>query len=263
MKKRRARRRIEKSSAPKRLVQKKPVLDTSAKEFALSAGLIDMVGQRFGRLVVTEYAGKRRKDQTGALWKCKCDCGGEKLVPRRSLINGTTKSCGCLAAEIPASFIGERFGSLVVVEYAGKNHRPRGGSLWNCKCDCGGSKQASGECLRRGQATNCGCKYDRNAVHSPRVRVENVKLLDAAPKFRACEAGVYFLFVGVEIIYIGQSRNIFERVGRHARHRRIPFDGWDFVAMDDPSVRYAVEQELIRQHSPRYNRAKPDFAQAA
>lgn len=50
--------------------------------------LKDRTGMRFGRLVVTEYAGN-------AFWKCKCDCGNEIVVKGAQLDNGHTKSCGC------------------------------------------------------------------------------------------------------------------------------------------------------------------------
>lgn len=31
---------------------------------------------------------------------CKCDCGKEKVVSSKALLNGSTKSCGCLAREV-------------------------------------------------------------------------------------------------------------------------------------------------------------------
>lgn len=59
--------------------------------------LIDITGKRFGRLVITEYIGQDNKRRS--LWKCQCDCGGEIIVPKCNLINGNTKSCGCLGQE--------------------------------------------------------------------------------------------------------------------------------------------------------------------
>lgn len=58
----------------------------------------DLTGRRFGRLMVKEIAGK---DKYGDLWRCICDCGNEKVVPRRHLNDGryATHSCGCLALE--------------------------------------------------------------------------------------------------------------------------------------------------------------------
>ncbi len=63
------------------------------------AKLIDLTGQKFGRLTVMSRA-ENTKDGK-AKWKCKCDCDG-KIVEVRStkLRSGETKSCGCLQKEI-------------------------------------------------------------------------------------------------------------------------------------------------------------------
>lgn len=58
-----------------------------------------MVGERFGRLVVLEYAGtsKNRK----AMWICECDCGNiTQPIVGANLKAGGTKSCGCLRDEM-------------------------------------------------------------------------------------------------------------------------------------------------------------------
>lgn len=62
---------------------------------------IDLTGQRFGRLTVVKKVGVKRVGQhsSKSIWLCRCDCGNEKEVLRNSLVNGGTKSCGCLAAE--------------------------------------------------------------------------------------------------------------------------------------------------------------------
>lgn len=58
---------------------------------------IDMVGKRFGRLVVIEECGRDKFGQV--TWKCLCDCGNETIVRGRSLRCGDIKSCGCLQLE--------------------------------------------------------------------------------------------------------------------------------------------------------------------
>ena len=57
-----------------------------------------MIGERFGRLTVIEYAGtnKHRK----SMWLCECDCGNiTHPIVGANLKQGTTKSCGCLLNE--------------------------------------------------------------------------------------------------------------------------------------------------------------------
>lgn len=68
----------------------------------MSNKLVDLTGQRFGRLVVL----KREKNhvypggQQHVMWLVRCDCGVEFIVRGVSLKNGFTKSCGCLREEV-------------------------------------------------------------------------------------------------------------------------------------------------------------------
>lgn len=59
--------------------------------------LLDLRGQRFGRLAVVA----RADDMGGkSAWWCRCDCGNDAVVRTNSLRQGCTLSCGCLNAEI-------------------------------------------------------------------------------------------------------------------------------------------------------------------
>lgn len=58
---------------------------------------IDRTGQRFGKLVVVEQAGRNASKKV--LWKCVCDCGAETVVDSCSLVTGNTVSCGCYLKE--------------------------------------------------------------------------------------------------------------------------------------------------------------------
>lgn len=131
---------------------------------------VDLTGQRFGRLVVVQFA-EIKNGQT--LWICLCDCGEGKVINGSHLKNGNTQSCGCLQKERIAEsnrnrFLGEenkrsgkfidltgqRFGRLVVIRlFEVKNHIFR----WFCKCDCGKEKVMIGGNLRRGISKSCGC----------------------------------------------------------------------------------------------------------
>lgn len=55
----------------------------------------NLIGQRFGQLIVIERSEKRKNGM--AFWTCCCDCGKTTQPIRTSdLKNGKTKSCGCL-----------------------------------------------------------------------------------------------------------------------------------------------------------------------
>lgn len=58
----------------------------------------DLLGKKFGRLLVVEYlgAGKHNKHY----WRCECDCGGSNaLATYRLTGSAPTLSCGCIRKE--------------------------------------------------------------------------------------------------------------------------------------------------------------------
>lgn len=57
----------------------------------------DLVGRRYVRLVVEELAGVGKGGVRS--WRCRCDCGGGKVVSTARLNFGNVKSCGCLQRE--------------------------------------------------------------------------------------------------------------------------------------------------------------------
>lgn len=60
-------------------------------------GLKDLVGERFGRLVILKRIGHRGKS---TLWLAQCDCGNTHKVTSNLLLQGACRSCGCLRKEL-------------------------------------------------------------------------------------------------------------------------------------------------------------------
>ena len=61
---------------------------------------LNLVGQRFGKLVVVKLDHVRQRETgTCIYWFCSCDCGGTRIASTGSLRHGSTKSCGCLIGE--------------------------------------------------------------------------------------------------------------------------------------------------------------------
>jgi hypothetical protein len=58
----------------------------------------DIRNKKFNRLTVLYDTG-RRTGNGNSIWKCKCECGNYKDIRRDVLLNGNTKSCGCLSVE--------------------------------------------------------------------------------------------------------------------------------------------------------------------
>lgn len=123
---------------------------------------IDLTGKQFGRLTAIEKVEKRG---TEWYWRCKCECGGERIVAGKNLRGGQCRSCGCLKKESDnapntknvINMLGKTFGHLTVIARDGSDHR--GEAKWLCQCDCGYSQPISvlGSNLRTGHTTSCGC----------------------------------------------------------------------------------------------------------
>ncbi len=57
--------------------------------------LIDLTGERFGKLVVLGRADSKTRR---TMWLCKCDCGRESTIDGGNLKAGRQSSCGCIKA---------------------------------------------------------------------------------------------------------------------------------------------------------------------
>ena len=60
--------------------------------------VVDLTNRQFGRLTVLEHIAKNGI-RGSARWKVRCDCGNIKTVLSTCLVQGNTKSCGCLNQE--------------------------------------------------------------------------------------------------------------------------------------------------------------------
>ena len=109
----------------------------------------NLSGLKFGRLTVLFL--DHIDDKGNQIWKCECSCDQHNIinVNRKYLIDGITRSCGCLAKEArkvpnsgqfktsidPTDIIGKRFGKLIILSI--DDTHPRCHYYYDCKCDCG------------------------------------------------------------------------------------------------------------------------------
>jgi len=117
---------------------------------------IEEAGNRYGKLVVVEYAGKDKYGR--ATWVCDCECGGEITAKGGSLRSGSVQSCGCIRAEWLGNTkdeLGNTYGKLTVAKFAGLNKWSQ--ALWYCTCACGKESIVPGQSLRSGRTKSCGC----------------------------------------------------------------------------------------------------------
>jgi hypothetical protein len=139
----------------------------------------DLLGKRFGRLVVTTKEPIRK--WRSYLWGCTCDCGTTKFVYASTLIQGTTRSCGCLRRVVAGrkrlDLRGHRFGKLFVVEVT--DIRRGSAVVWKCKCDCGRETLVGAGQLTLGLTKSCGC-YRRD-----KAREKAIHGMADTPEYRA------------------------------------------------------------------------------
>ena len=62
--------------------------------------LKDLVGMQFGSLLVQE---RDTLKTTHVHWKCLCECGVRVSIASKSLLNGSTQSCGCYRSSLLAA----------------------------------------------------------------------------------------------------------------------------------------------------------------
>ena len=116
---------------------------------------IDELNNKYGKLTVIAPAEERIRNRV--CWKCKCDCGNEIIVSGTDLRQGRKKDCGCTPSPNGKDEVGNRYGSLTVIERSTKKGKNRG-IYWKCKCDCGNEIEVLGSALRKGESKSCGCQ---------------------------------------------------------------------------------------------------------
>ena len=121
---------------------------------------IDIIGQRFERLLVLSRVENDKSNN--AQYLCRCDCGNVKIARGSALRKGYVKSCGCLRKEQTNKLItmntqdwsGQKVNALYVIKRA--DHTKSGIIRYLCQCDCGKEVLVCASSLRKGQKS-CGC----------------------------------------------------------------------------------------------------------
>ena len=120
---------------------------------------ISLNGQKFGRWTVVDTIPRYKNCKTYCL--CICECGTRRHILRSALLDGSSKSCGCLAREKTSersrkSYVGCVFGELVVIEMLYNYHD--GKTYCKCQCSCGNEYIGYMGNLTSGHTKSCGCK---------------------------------------------------------------------------------------------------------
>lgn len=106
--------------------------------------LESLAGQQFNEWTVLEELGKGKI-------RCRCSCGTEKILYKKSVKSGKTKSCGCKSKKYNKLNTGDTFGAWTVLEDLGYNEVV-------CECECQNIGIVSRRSLITGESRSCGCK---------------------------------------------------------------------------------------------------------
>ena len=138
----------------------------------------NLSGLKFGRLTVLFL--DHIDNKGNQIWKCECSCDQHNIVNvnRKYLIDGITRSCGCLVKEArkapnsgqfkpsidPTDIIGKRFGKLTILSiddtHSGNHY------YYNCKCDCGNIISKRRNSILDAKETPSGGCYKREKASS-------------------------------------------------------------------------------------------------
>jgi hypothetical protein len=114
--------------------------------------IIDLTGQKFGMLTVIERDILNSKPGF-IMWKCHCECGGERSVLTQGLRQHEVTHCGCKSRINHLE--GMKFGRLTVI---GRDPSPdTDSSNWLCRCECNNITSVPSSRLKSGDTRSCGC----------------------------------------------------------------------------------------------------------
>lgn len=120
-----------------------------------------MNGKVFTRLTVLRDVGRNKWGEV--IWECLCDCGKLTTATTHILNRGDKKSCGCLGKGGKKNCVGNTYGKLTALYEIGKINKSES-IYYFCKCDCGNTREVSGDCLRSGDVVSCGCTKNKKRL---------------------------------------------------------------------------------------------------
>lgn len=129
----------------------------------------DFTGQKFNKLTAIERL-PNYKGNYKTYYKCKCECGNERIVYGYYLTSGKVKMCKECMKEKGSSkridYTGQKFGRLTIEKML-YNYNNTGYTYVKCICDCGNEAIIAMCNIKQGNTQSCGCyeiesRYNRN-----------------------------------------------------------------------------------------------------
>lgn len=133
-------------------------------EILLNTFAKDIVGEKFGRLLVKEII-YDYENHTKPKVRCLCDCGNEVILNKNDVQGSHTLSCGCLQKDRASECNTKDWTGYISdtgVEILNKSFKFNDKTwIWDCKCSlCREIFPALPAKVKSGHTTSCGCKLE-------------------------------------------------------------------------------------------------------
>lgn len=116
----------------------------------MDARIKNIIGNRYGKLLVISYDEKKSKEKGRPFWVCQCDCGNIKSIRGSNLQQGGTVTCrNCPRTD----YSNMKFGRWTLL----KPSKKEGKFTWICRCDCGTVREVYEDTILSGASKSCGC----------------------------------------------------------------------------------------------------------
>lgn len=140
---------------------------------------LEYIGQQFGELTILSVSEPIKEKKYERHCRCKCSCGKEIETWFRSVLRGSTKSCGHVRSmrmrKDYSDYIGKQFGELTILSISepGENKNPL--RYCKCKCSCGKETRTQFHGVLNGNTKSCGHLSRERAIetHSEKLKLRN------------------------------------------------------------------------------------------
>jgi hypothetical protein len=142
------------------------------------------VGNKYGMLTILEMLPSSGSTKV----RCICDCGNEYIGNQTDVVNGHTKSCGCLHKEVTSKVNTKDWTGHVSaygIEFLYQdNMNEKGQWLWKCRCGiCGNLFTALPAKVNNGHITSCGCRVQSSGEEYIAVVLKEFNI-DFIPQYK-------------------------------------------------------------------------------
>lgn len=136
-----------------------PSCGCEAKKNKIEKNRINNIGQKFGRLTIVDILWDEKPTKA----VCRCDYGNDYIGVKTDIVNGHTRSCGCLQSENTSVANTKDWTGYVAesgVKFIKQDHmNDKGQWVWECECPlCGSLFYELPAKVNNGHATSCGCR---------------------------------------------------------------------------------------------------------